>query len=138
MSTDKYAQFISLQNRGFYLSESAEDRRKSQEASQKHMNKIGDREGHYDNPLHLGSTKHEHVYHVHKDVRNDDAAHRYAVHNTKTNEVHHVTITHNGDWLDHDEVADQIKHHDPERKISRKARDVMHDDYNHDMEMNNY
>jgi len=108
-----------------------------QAASQKHMNKLAKKEGHIDDPEHVGSHGHEHVYATGESEGTDEYT-PYAVHNTKTNKVHKVTLDHNGIRMSHKEVHNNIKRHDPKGNISAGARKHIYnhhqderDDYEH-------
>lgn len=103
----------------------------SQEASQKHMNKLANKEGHLDDPDHIGSHGHEHVYSTHWGDGDDGATH-YAVHNTKTNKVHKVPVEHNDNHLSKKEVEHSINVNDPRGHVSAGARKHIHNDHNYE------
>jgi hypothetical protein len=113
----------------FQLREELQQLDESLAASQKHMNKLADKEGHLDDPEHIGSHGHEHVYATHWGDGDDEATH-YAVHNTKTNKVHKVPVEHNDEHLSKKEVEHSINVNDPKGHVSAGARKHIHNDHN--------
>ena len=120
--------FFQLREELTLVNESANALYESQAASQKHMNKLADKEGHLGDPDHIGSHGHEHVYSTHWGDGDDEATH-YAVHNTKTNKVHKVPVEHGGEHISKKEVEHSINTNDPKGHVSAGARKHIHNDH---------